>query len=91
MKSPLFIDRAAEVFGVHRSKFANGSKTHDAVRMRWACFYVLNKSKGVKAWSIGRVFGMDQSSVLNGLMRAEQLVETDDEFRNMVDSLELVA
>jgi hypothetical protein len=76
---------ACAAHGVHLGWVFSGSRRRVVARARWACWaalYALRRPNGAKAFSttaIGRLFGMDHSSVVIGLRRhAEGLAKADE-------------
>jgi chromosomal replication initiation ATPase DnaA len=58
------------------------------VRARFAVMWVARELFGFSTPVIGRSLGnRDHSTVLNGIKRAEELREDDDDFREITDGL----
>ncbi len=83
--------RASLVARLFEDDIVSGSKTTVLLRPRWAVMLVMHEL-GWSGKRIGHLLGgRDHSTVSHGVGRALDLLETDGDFRAMVDELRIAA
>ena len=75
-----YIERAAMVFGSSPAEMRGEGKSHVLCRPRWAVMLAMRRA-GISYPRIGaRLGGRDHSTIVQGVRRAEALLETDADF-----------
>jgi hypothetical protein len=76
--------RAARLTGYGYSEIIGGSRERSLSHIRWAIMIALRK-RGLSTPLIGRLLGgRDHTTVMHGLQRGAELVETDPDFATLV-------
>jgi chromosomal replication initiator protein len=75
------VDRVAEAFGIPREIMLSDGRTAPVCRARWAAMRLIRDERHLSTPIIARILGRaDHTTVLNGLMRADRLLASDDLF-----------
>ncbi len=72
------IEACIDSFEVSRIKFATECREQPVARARWAAMSIIREMGRTYPWIASR-FGMDHSSIVHGVARAEQLLRDPKE------------
>jgi len=85
------LDATAEIFGVHKIMLAGVGRARRLAYPRFAFYLVLRETLGLSLPMIGRSVSRDHTTVMHGLMRAEELKARDPDFAAKVALLTTAA
>ncbi|WP_374653090.1 helix-turn-helix domain-containing protein [Dongia sp.] len=74
------LDATAEVFGVHKILLAGVGRARRLAYPRFAFYLVARETLGLSLPAIGRAVSRDHTTVMHGLVRAEELKARDADF-----------
>lgn len=77
---------AATAYGMKIEVAYSSTRTEPAIRARWATWLEL-KRRGYSCVGIGRVFGRDHGTILNGWKQTDALLATDPKFFDLCQLL----
>lgn len=86
-----YMERACKVLGASIDEIRKPNRTRGYARRRFALAHVMRDSLGYTFPQIGLALGLDHSTVIHGVRRSKQLVETDPNHAKLVDVLEMAA
>jgi predicted DNA-binding protein YlxM (UPF0122 family) len=81
------IDRTTRATRFRRSAVFSHRRQQQLCNLRFAMWWVIYSHGGYSHEEIGEKFQRDRQAIRNGLMRAQQLLETCEGFRDLVDEI----
>lgn len=81
-----FLRQAASQNGCSVKEILSQRRESHIVRVRWACYLALiNRGKSYP--QAGLIMNRDHTTIIHGVKKARELIETDASFRAIVDAL----
>ena len=81
------IELSCEHFGITVEQLKSESRLRNLVDARSICFKVISECSTTTLTRIGEDFGKNHATVLHGTRKAQNLIETDKEFRNAFEKI----
>jgi len=78
------IESVCSAFDSPVSRVHSEKRDTATVRLRWACWIVMNDRLDMSPSEIGRAFGKDHTTVMYGLCQARKLLDRDPAWRSNV-------
>ncbi len=83
------IDVALRVSGIRQEALLSGDRTRKVLRLRYAIVYIARSRGNMSYSAIGRALRRNHSSIINAWNRSRKLMSRDEDFRNLVERLEM--
>jgi chromosomal replication initiation ATPase DnaA len=77
----------AEYYDVPLRRLLSETRTNRVARARWVAMYLLRKTTAMSLEEIGCAFARDHTTVIHGVRRTEEMIETDETLKAQIEIL----
>lgn len=84
------IERICDYYGVDVERILASTRIQPIAQIRHICMFIVKEKTGMTVVSIGKYFNRDHTSILHAIKRVQDLIDTEREVRDDIQTFRMI-